>query len=94
VRRREAEVRHQHRAVGLDEDVAGLQVLVDDSGLVRGVQGAGDLVHDAQGRADVERPPAEDVAEGAAVDQAHAHVRQRASRGHLVDGHDPRVVQP
>ena len=44
----QAEVEHLHRSVGLDLDVAGLQVAMSDSLLVRGFERVGDLPRNRQ----------------------------------------------
>ena len=44
----EPEVEHLHRAVGLDLDVARLEIAMDDALLVRGFERRRDLARDAQ----------------------------------------------
>ena len=49
-------VQHLHRAVGLDLDVAGLQIAMRDALVVRGFERIGDLARDAQSFIERHRP--------------------------------------
>ena len=90
----DAEVGDLHLAVAADEDVAGLDVAVDEPGGVgrgerarHGGPDAGDLAR-RQGAAALE-----DGREVLPVDQLHDDVRAGRVRAVVVDGHDVRVAQ-
>ena len=90
----DAEVGEQHPAVGGDEDVAGLDVAVDEAGVVGGVEGRRDA------RADVDRQlgaepglHVEQLAQALAVDELHDDGLAALVLEHVVDGDDVRVGQ-
>ncbi len=84
----------QHRAaVGMDEDVGGLEVAVDDAGVMRVLQAISDLAQISPRRQGVEWAPVQDVAQRAAADQRHREVRHAIGKLEVVYGQDVRVVQ-
>ena len=88
------EVGQQHPAVGGDEDVARLDVAVDEAGVVGGVEGGGDA------RADVDRQlgaqprlHVEQLAQALAVDELHHDGLAAAVLEDVVHGDDVGVGQ-
>ena len=67
----EAEVEHLDGAVGPDPDVGGLEVAVDDAGLVGGLEGLGDLTRDGYGLVDRDRPAGDHLVKPLALHQLH-----------------------
>ena len=91
----DAEVGEQDAPVRGDQDVAGLDVAVDQAGLVGGVERGGDAAADVHRQ--VRAEPlllVEQLAQALAVDQLHDHGLAAAVGDGVVDGHDVRVVQP
>ena len=85
----DAEVGDLHRARARDEHVGGLHVAVDDPGAVRGVEGVGDLLADADDVGDGETVVlVDEVAQGRAVDQLHDDVRDAVVVAGVVGGDD------
>ena len=88
---REAEVEDFHVAGARDEDVAGLQVAMDDAAIVRGGKGPGDLHAVLERLADRHRTARDDRRERLAVEQLGDGVRGRAVLADVVDRDDVRV---
>ena len=91
----DAEVGEQDATVGRHEDVAGLDVAVDEAGAVGGVEGGGDA------RADVDRQlraepglHVEQLAQALAVDELHDDGLAAAFGEHVVDGDDVGMGEP
>ena len=91
----DAEVGQQHATVGRDEDVAGLDVAVDEAGAVGLVEGAGD------GGADVDRQlgpepllGVEQLAQALAVDELHHDRLAAVVDEDVVDADDVGVAEP
>ncbi len=72
----EPEVEHLDRAVGPDLDVGGLEIAVDDPGVVGGLERLGDLDRDGERLLDRDRPPGDHLVEPFALDQLHHQERQ------------------
>ena len=70
---REAEVHDLHEPAGLDHDVRGLHVAVNDALAVRRVEALGDLRGDIERLVDLERPPADAVLQALPLDVLHRH---------------------
>jgi hypothetical protein len=93
---REPEVRDLHVPPGVDHDVLGLDVPMDDVLLVRRGEGVGGLLDDRHRLLDGERAPHLDqVREGLALEELHDEVVDRAVLvpPHLVDRHDVGMVE-
>ena len=75
---RDAEVQHLRPSTLLDEDVAGLQVAVDDAVLVRVLHGVADVREQLETRPHVERSGV--LQERPAVDELHGEVREGPQR--------------
>jgi hypothetical protein len=93
-RLRDAEV-GQVRVVAArgNEDVVGLDVAVDQAGLVRGVERVGGLREDPERPADVELTRHDQVLQVRAADQAHGEEEPVLAFARLVDGDDVRVLE-
>ena len=90
----DAEVGEQHPAVGRDQDVAGLDVAVDQAGAVRGVERAGDAGADVHRELGAEPLLlVEQLAQALAVDELHHDGLAAVVVDRVVDGDDVRVVQ-
>ncbi len=89
----EPEVEHLHVAVVGDLDVPGLQIPVDDAGVVGGGEGIGDLPRQSQRFRDWNRAMADPRREIFAVDQLHGDERPGAFASGVVDVGDVRVIQ-
>jgi hypothetical protein len=87
----EAEVGHARLAGGVDEDVRGLEVAVDDALGVRVRERLGDAREDAHALAEVE--PLHGVRERAAFDELHDEVGEAVDVARVVDGDDARVAE-
>ena len=90
---RQTEVHHLDRAIGPNLDVGRLQIPVDDSLLVRGVEGFRDLARDGQGLADRNRPAGEAFGEILALDQLHDKGGDAVRLFDAEEAADVRVVQ-
>ena len=91
---REAEVGELGSAALLDQDVRGLDVTVNDAGLVRGADGLGDLLRDRDRLLDGQAPPADPLVERVAADQLHRHVVAVLPVADLVYRDDVLVLEP
>lgn len=87
----EAEVGELGLAVGVDEDVAGFDVAVDDAAAVGEVDGVADLMEDLDGATGGEEVFADEVEDIAAVDQFHDEDAVFLDDGEFEDGGDVRV---
>ena len=76
----EAEVEDLHRAVGMDEDVLGLEVAVDDAARVRGGEAARDLRRPGERPAAGHRAAGEQVGERLPFEQLGDEVGRRVRR--------------
>ena len=91
---REPEVGEHGAAVVVDEHVVGLEVAVDDAGVVRVLEPESHLSQVApRGRA-VERTLVEDVPQGSALDERHGDEDDVGGHDEVVDGEDVGVVEP
>ncbi len=90
---RETEVHHLHLAALGDEDVAGLDVAVEDALAVRGVERVRDVDRDVDDPIDRQRAGAEDLVQGGAVDQLHHDEAAAVMLADVVERADVGVVQ-
>src|SRR5206468_7907754 len=91
----DAEVGDLHRAAAGYEHVGGLHVAVDETGAVRGVEGVGHLLGDADDVGDGEPAALVDqVPQRRAVDQLHDDVGDAVVVARVVRGDDVGVRQP
>ena len=89
----DAEIHHHHPAVGLDHDVAGLDVPVDQLVAVEGAEGVADGVDDPPDLLHGEAAPAlEQIPQGAALDELHDQIVGAVLAAHGVDGDQGRVL--
>ncbi len=92
-RLRQTEVEHLHRAVRLQRDVGGLQVTMDDTSFVRGLESISDLVGDGDGLAERHWPLRDAIGERLSLDEFED---ERVNVGRVleaVDRRDVRVVE-
>ena len=89
----EPEVEHLDRAVGPDADVGGLEVAVDDAGLVGRFQRLRDLQGDGDRLVDRHRPPSDHLVEPLALDKLHDQDVALVEVLEGVQGGDVRVVE-
>ena len=89
----QAEVGDVGLALGVDHDVRGLQVAVQDAPLVRMVDGPGDRGHRLRGSLGSGGGFRQPLGEAAALDQLHREVAEALVLADLVDRHDVRVVE-
>ncbi len=89
----EAEVEDLDRPVLRDHDVFGLQVPVNDPGLVRLGEAVGHLVGEVEQALGRQRPGMEHLAQRLAVDELHRDVDRGLVGADVVDRDDVRVVQ-
>jgi hypothetical protein len=90
---RDAEVEHVSAPRRVDDDVARLEVPVDDAVLVRGGRGASDVGGNGDGRARRERTVGEEAEEIGPFDELHRIVRMLVEREADVEhAHDPRIA--
>ncbi len=91
---RNSEVGHFHAPVGIQHDVAGLHIAVDDPAVVCRIERSCDLGNQAGGLARRERAvAAEERGEILAVDQLHHEVRALVVDAEVVDRHDAGVAE-
>ena len=94
----DAEVEHFRLARAIDEDVARLDVAVDDAAIVRVLDGVADSRDELEPRRDIERVRRDVLAQWRALDELHGEVRLRCLadlRGPgLVDLRDAGMLQP
>lgn len=89
-----AEVHHEHAAAALADDVARLDVAVQQASRVHGRQGAGQLDAGQQRFFDAEAPVAFDhLVERVAGDQLHPHAGHAIMRVRAVNRDDVRVAE-
>src|ERR1044071_3058590 len=92
---RSAEDAELRGAVGRDQDVAGLDVAMDDPRRVGELERRGELEDDLGGALGGERPLARDHHLGRhALDVLHRDVAMRAVAGDAVDLHDRWMIEP
>ena len=92
----DAEIRDVHVAVGVDEDVRGLHVAMDDAAVVGDLERLRGLRRDPQRLAQWQRSPvAQQCLDRRAVDEAHHDEIQARGRidTDVEDRHDPIVVE-
>ena len=90
---REAEVAEVDLVVGAEQDVGGLDVAVDEPGIVRGVERVGHMGHDRRRVLRRERPGGGDpLAQIVAVDEPHGDVRPSVALAVVVDRDDVGVL--
>lgn len=90
----EAEVHHVRRAALVQEDVAGLQITVDEPRAVRVADGARDLPQHAHGAARRDAPRADLVRQRAALDEVHREEDGAVHLADLVHRDDVGMAQP
>ncbi len=90
---REAEVEHLRVAARSDEDVGRLDVTVDDSAAVSGVERVGDLDRDVDRSIDIERLLLYDMSQRVALEQLHDDELPPGVLADVVHGADVRVVE-
>ena len=90
---RETEVEDLHEAVLRDHDVLGLQVAVDDAGLVRLREAARDLHREIERLLDGQRSAVDEVAQRPAVDELHREIRRGTGLADFEDRDDVRMIQ-
>ncbi len=88
----QSEVEELGSAAG-EHDVAGLEVAVDDSLAMRGVESAGDLDGDAEGFFDGQRSFAEACFEGFSFEMLHDEEVDGVFAADVVEGADVRVIE-
>ncbi len=88
----DAEVENLDVAVAADHQILGLEVAVDDAGLVRLRQAFGDLNSHVERVAERQRARRDLLPQRLALDVLGRHVRAAAVLAELVDGEDVRVV--
>ena len=90
---RETEVAEVDLIVPAEQDVRGLDVAVDDPGVVRGVERLGDLEHDRRGLRRCKRPGGgHALVQVVAVDEAHGDVGPPVVLAVVMDRDDVRVL--
>ena len=82
--------------LGIEKDISGLEIAMEDGALVRVVDGPGDFHEEACGLAGIERDGVcgQALSERAAFDELHAEKRTPVLLAHLVNGNDIRMVEP
>ena len=90
----QAEVADLGDAVGGQEDVAGLEVAVDDPGLVGGVDGAGEGLDQRGGLARGHGLLGQPLGEAAAFGEFEREIRPIVVLADGVDGDDVRMTEP
>ena len=91
-RARDAEVRHPRAALGVDEDVVGLQVAMDDAALMREADTGEDLPDDLH-RLGRRQPALDQVLERCAIDVLHRDPVAALVLAAVVDRDDVRVLE-
>ena len=89
----QAEVEYLGEAVVGDHHVLGLEIAMDDAGLVGFRKPVGDLCGNRECAAQRQRPALERLAERLAGDQLHADPRLRRLGADVIDGDDGRMVE-
>jgi hypothetical protein len=89
---RQAEIEQLDAALG-EEDVAGLEVAVDDPGRVRALERVGDLDPEPEDLLDRERPPLDALGERLALEELHDQEVDLALPPDVVEGADVRVLE-
>ena len=89
----QSEIEELDAALGVDHDVAGLEIAVHDAGGVRLGQRAGDLDGVAQDLLEPHAPLGDELAERLAVHVLHGDEVSAVLRGDVVDGDDIGIVE-
>ena len=90
---RQAEVENLHRAIRCDLDVGGLQIAMDDSFLVRGLDGLRDLHRNGHGLVDGDRASRDPLGERLAFDELHHQKIPPAGFFHTMDRGNVGMIQ-
>ena len=91
---RDAEIRHHHAPVAIDQDVRSLHVAVDDAALVREQEGPrGSLQHEQDRRHRQGALRVENLVEGSALDEFHGDEQDPADLPHPIHRDDVRMLE-
>jgi hypothetical protein len=90
---RDAEIEHARSSGGIDDDVARLEVAMDDAVLVRSSRGASDVGRNPYCGARRQRAVGENAEEVGPLDELHRIIRVLVEReADVEDAHDPRIT--
>ena len=90
---RQPEVCEQGAAVSMYQHIRGLEVAMDDPGVVGVLKPVTDLAQVAPRAEGVEWSAFQDVTEGSAADQRHRQVRHAVGQLEVIDGEDVGMVE-
>ena len=90
---RETEVQHLDHPIARDLDVGGLEIAMDDSGGMGGVECVGDLLCDGQRVRERECFPTQPIVQRIAVNELEDERQHSAGVFETVDGPDVRMIE-
>ena len=91
---RDPEVEQLHNALPIDHDVVGLDVAVNDPGIVRVGEPGAQILHERQAERELQRRRArQPLSQRLAIDVLHRHERATFVFPEVVDNHDVRVTK-